>query len=512
MASLNKEIKSDPVYTAPGAIAAKITPLLSLRRATMACMLWEDNAYIDGVSLAEHIKGLVHAVRLDEASEVAIEAREKQHLRHIPLLIVREMARHPKLASGPKIVSQTLARVIQRPDELSEFMAIYWKDGKVSLSKQVKLGLQQAFTKFNEYSLAKYNRDKAIKLRDVLFLSHPKPKDVPEDFPLWNAAARQMYKGVDDAARLDLLRHIRPDGFTENEKLFSKLVYDQLKMPDTWENQLSTLGQDKSLDKEATKKATFERLMHENNLGDLAFLRNLRNMTQASVHRQQIIDYGNQLKWGRVLPFRFLAAARIVPDMEPHLENWMFKCLTDMPKLRGSTLLIVDTSGSMGQPISGKSDLTRLDAAGALTALAREICEDPTIYVTAGDDHTRIHKTKLVPARKGFALIDYVSGNRSKSAGCYSDVGGGGIFLTQCLDFIHNEQKGRVFDRVMVFTDEQDCDLKLNPTNAKLLGKINYMINIATEKHGIGYKKWTHLDGFSEAIIDYIIQSEEQPQ
>jgi 60 kDa SS-A/Ro ribonucleoprotein len=45
-----------------------------------------------------------------------------------------------------------LERVIQRPDELTEFLAIYWKDGRQPLSAQVKKGLARAFRKFNEYA------------------------------------------------------------------------------------------------------------------------------------------------------------------------------------------------------------------------------------------------------------------------------------------------------------------------------------------------------------------------
>ena len=52
-------------------------------------------------------------------------------LRHAPLMLVREMARH---ASHRKLVAETLEQVIQRADELAEFVAIYWKDGRVPLS------------------------------------------------------------------------------------------------------------------------------------------------------------------------------------------------------------------------------------------------------------------------------------------------------------------------------------------------------------------------------------------
>jgi len=69
-------------------------------------------------------------------------------LRHAPLLLAREMARH-KTHRG--LVAETLERVLQRADELCEFVAIYWKGRRVPLSGQVKKGLAAAFPKFDEY-------------------------------------------------------------------------------------------------------------------------------------------------------------------------------------------------------------------------------------------------------------------------------------------------------------------------------------------------------------------------
>ena len=68
-------------------------------------------------------------------------------------------------------MAETLTRVIQRADELTEFVAIYWSEGKLPLSAQVKKGLAAAFRKFDAYALAKYNRENPVKLRDVLFLA-----------------------------------------------------------------------------------------------------------------------------------------------------------------------------------------------------------------------------------------------------------------------------------------------------------------------------------------------------
>ena len=162
--------------THEGITAHPITKIQELRRSVMANMLWEDEFYEDGVSNAQRIAELIPKIDPIAVREIAFEARTKMKLRHIPLLIVREMARGPK--NHRMEVADTLVEIIQRPDELTEFLAIYWKDDKDQpLSAQVKKGLAQAFAKFDKYSLAKYNRDNDIKLRDVLFLTHAKPKE-----------------------------------------------------------------------------------------------------------------------------------------------------------------------------------------------------------------------------------------------------------------------------------------------------------------------------------------------
>jgi 60 kDa SS-A/Ro ribonucleoprotein len=163
--------------THEGAPARNISTELQLRRSVLACLLWESQFYEDGIEIAGRIAELVPKVAADKVAALAVEGREKMKLRHAPLLLVREMARH---ATHRKFVAETLARVIQRADELAEFVAIYWKDGRVPLSAQVKKGLAAAFPKFDEYALSKYDRGGPIKLRDVLFLAHAKPRDLAQ--------------------------------------------------------------------------------------------------------------------------------------------------------------------------------------------------------------------------------------------------------------------------------------------------------------------------------------------
>ena len=140
--------------THEGALAPVLSPEVQLERSLMACLLWEDTFYEDGTSIAERMKDLVPLCASEQVTALAVKAREEGRLRHAPLLLLRELARHP---DRPQI-ADTLARVIQRADEPAEFLALYWGEKKQPLSRQVKLGLAKAFQKFDAYQLAKYDR------------------------------------------------------------------------------------------------------------------------------------------------------------------------------------------------------------------------------------------------------------------------------------------------------------------------------------------------------------------
>jgi hypothetical protein len=472
MSSINKKVEAEKIYTDGGAIASRITKIQELERTVMSCMLWEDSYSESGVKVADRIKELVHSCKPDAVAKIAISARTDMHLRHVPLFLVRELARHAMSPSYPKLVANTLTAVIQRPDEIAEFMAIYQKDGKQPLSKQVKIGLANAFKKFNEYSLAKYSSEgKEYSLRDVLFLVHGKPADVPADATKYDRAARVI--GVNRQ-------------LTAGEALYRRVSENALVTPDTWEVELSS-GADKA--------ETFVRLMEEGTLGAMAFLRNLRGMKEAKVPKINIKEYAEKVKVDKILPFRFIASARAVPEWEDVIEPMMLRCLGGLPKLSGKTVFIVDISGSMGQPISSKSTMRRYDAAMALVILAKEMCEDAVIYATAGSDGQGIHATEVIPNRKGFAIADALRSMNAK-------LGFGGIFLKQTLDYVHEREL--TADRVIVFTDEIDCDHKCNPADAKAFGGSNYIVNIASQRNGIAYNKFTHIDGWSEQVMAFI--------
>ena len=438
-----------------GALAAKQSNTALLRRAVLANLLWEDVAYMDGMKVAEEIQRLIPLCPAIDVYNIALEARTMQKLRHTPLFIAVEMCKYPE---HKMFVQDLLPQIITRADMLTDFLAIYWKDGKKPIANQAKKGLAKAFHNFNEYKFAKYDRDAAIKLRDVMFLCRPKPENQYE------------------------------------QDLFKKVADRTLATPETWEVLLST-GKD--------KKESWTKLISEGKIGGLAMLRNIANMRRANVDKKVINEGLEKLKSSMLMPLDFLKAFRMNPEFGRQIEDAMINSYANLPKLKGKTLFIVDVSGSMGARMSEKSDFTRYDAACAMAMLAANQCEDYEIVCTAGNDYTHTGAHRNIPyPQKGFGIFEQIrEANRN--------IGHGGIFTRQCLEWCNNKFKGQKFDRIIVFSDSQDCDLPERRT-PKPFGTYNYICDISAHIKGVNYKgSWTaEISGFSEHFITFIAATE----
>lgn len=428
---MKTNVKSKSIaFTHEGAPAKNINAVAQLKRSVLSCFLFENEFYEDGQEISKRIAELCDEVPVTIIAELAIYAREKANLRHVPLWLLIQLIRR---GSGSGAVSDTIARVIQRADELAELTSLYWKNGKRPLSAQMKKGLAKAMLKFNEYQFAKYNRDASIKPRDVMFMVHPKPQD---------------------------------------EALFKKLADNTLEIPDTWEVQLSG---------GADKKATFERLISEGKLGYLALLRNLRNMIKAGCDEKLVSDAIIARKGGaqRVLPFRYIAAARACPQLEPAIDKALLEVIKEIEPLPGKTIVLVDVSGSMDYQMSGKSDLKRIDAAAALASI---IPGNIRVF-------TFSNELKEVPPRKGMAGVDAITKSQPH----------GGTYLGKAVQQINTMDH----DRLIVITDEQSHDRVFDP-----VAKHAYLINVASNRNGVGYGRWVHIDGFSESVLRFIAEYE----
>jgi len=444
MATVNVKVKNSR-ETHEGAPASVIKPVEELKRSVMSCLLWEDSFYEDGIAIADRVRELIGKVSQEEARQILMDAKFKSKLRHIPLYLLTLFAEKKWLKK------EDVARVCTRVDDLTELLSLYWKDGKKPLNHQLVKGLAMKIPEFSEYALAKYNRVKAVKLRDVFRIARPVPRNDTQS------------------------------------ALWKRVVTNELAVPDTWEVAISACGNDNTKKAQEFTRLLAERVLDEetgkefNKLGDLAFLRNLRKMREVGVDEVIIRKSFEERKWGWIIPYQFISAASHNPGLEDVLESAMFKCLGNEELLKDKMALVVDISGSMNSRISGKSEVMRHDVAAGLAVLLREICTDIKLYAFNEELYE-------IPPRRGFALRDAISKN----------VGGG----TEMWGAIRGAGKER-YNRVMiVITDEQTMDSgSYFDANSDLL----VIINVASYQNGVGYEKGVvHINGWSDSVIHWL--------
>lgn len=335
MTRFNDKTNSNVTTNHEGEKAYKLSPRLELYTLVVTSM-FSDNFYESSDGRLERLRTLIKRVDPEFVAKLAVYAREQMYLRTMPMILVVELA---KVHNGDDLVRRTLSRVIKRADEITETLAYYSlanertdvkKLGK--LSNQIRLGLSDAFNKFDEYQFAKYNRDGNISLKDALFLVHPKP--------------------VTDV----------------NQMLFDKIVNDNLETPYTWETELSAKG---------NKSEVWEELIESGRLPYMAMLRNLRNMLNAKVDSKSIVNVAATLsarenvERSRQLPFRFLSAFRELKDVNSPdtpmllnaLENAIQASVSNMKGFDYDTKVAIacDVSGSMQTPISARSKVLQYD-------------------------------------------------------------------------------------------------------------------------------------------------------
>jgi hypothetical protein len=141
----------------------------------------------------------------------------------------------------------------------------------------------------------------------------------------------------------------------------------------------------------------------------------------------------------------------------------------------------------MTAPLSRRSEMQRTDAAYGLAVLLREISEKVSVF-SFSDDLVE------VPARRGFALRDAIDASQRHNS----------TQLGKALESLNQKEN---YDRLIVISDEQAHDSVPGPrewSDGRPRPSKGYMINVASFKNAVGYGKWTHIDGWSESVVDYI--------
>ena len=342
---------------------------------------------------------------------------------------------------------QVVASALQRADEPGELLAYWTSHYGRSIPKPVKRGTGDAlFRLLGEYPLMKYDTGShAYRIADVLALVHAGDRkgsaqggrfrgDWQRD--LFGYAVGRRY-GRDEApeslAMVRANQRLRAEAGEDPSVL---LDGERLKAAGmTWEDALSLAGP------RVPKRELWTALVPL--LGYFALVRNLRNIDEAGVPDSvasqaaaRIAD-PEQVRRSRLFPFRFLAAYKAVPSLRwaYPLEQALNASLSNVPELKGRTLVLVDRSGSMFGTVSEKSGLNRADSAalfGAALALRAEYAD----LVEFGTG------SQVVKLQQGESVL--------KAVQRFGNLGG-----TDTAGAVRRHYRDGFHSRVVIVTDEQ---------------------------------------------------------
>jgi hypothetical protein len=426
------KLSTNPTATVnkAGGLAFKASAKTDLTLRAVTALMSGEKYYTTASQTYKELNESIDAVLAKDPEyilKLAVFCRTEMHLRSLPIWLLARYA-----VSGVSIPNTRhyVNKIIQRADEITEIISACFSVsnglyGRNTLPNLIKHGLNDSFNKFDAYQFAKYNRDGEVKLRDALFLCHPKAKDA------------------------------------EQQLIFDGIANRTLVSADTWERSTCESG--------STKKVWDDIVPR---MGHMAILRNLRNLLLAGANLNPVINQLTDKKAilnGKQFPFRYLTAAKAITQIPNSgrdygsyldgidkvlggLHEAMDISVANIPKIKGRTLFLVDNSGSMSSRYIGtnpnkkvRPDDVRIKAieiAGLFGAMASSICERHTV-IAFGEKFKEV----VVPQRD--SVITNAERIRNTNVGQSTNAH---------LPIIDITEKMAVYDRIILLSDMQCYD------------------------------------------------------
>lgn len=471
--------RPDFIKNHEGGMAFKATTEYELYLSCVSSFV-EKIAYEKQSDYIFRVRNLCSKVSQKFILQLANYTRNKMNLRSISVLLFGEaVAKHMTGDGDSKDLINYSTKIIKRADEINEinevmsyFINVVNNGKKNNMPNALKKAISLVMNNFNEYSYAKYNRKTDVKFKDVIKMVHPKPKNEVQS------------------------------------ELFKKILNDNLETPNTWEVLISEKGASAEAWNEASK-----------NMGFMALIRNIRNFethnaNQAIKKTMSVLKSKEDVLNSKQLPFRFYSAWKHSKDqkMKDALQKALVTSLDNIPKLNGNIAIFSDTSGSMDQPVSKKSDVTCMEIGCLMGAMALEMVDD---------DHDYISKSFATDiGHPETSIMDSPITNMVKIQN--ADTKGWGTNAYKCIDYL--EQENFNADVIIIFSDMQ-CygswyDKQLAPkwTEYKRKNPNSILISVDLSSHGQlqfpeDSKDVVLMGGFSDHIFKMIsmLKSKENP-
>lgn len=415
-------------------------------------MVSEDTFYESADVRDKRFGDLVHAVVAGNPSFVAGDGTDEhaglaRYLRSALLMRSASIVMAAEyLAAGGPTPRRVIEGVLQRPDEPAEMLAYWMSRYGRNLPMALKRGVADAAQRlYNERAAVRYDgAERAMRMGDVIELVHPGPKDGRQSqlfHYLLDTAHKRDEPAVGD--QLGLIQTNRammalPEGTRREFLRDHPDKFEQAQF--SWERLSSWLPG--GMDAEAWEGAIPQ-------MGVMALVRNLRNFDQKGIGEQAVesviakITDPDEVARARLFPYQVWAAYTNAPS-----DNWkralgktMDLTTQNIPDLDG-TLVVIDTSGSMGSTVSGRSKMRRVEVAAVMAVATAKRSTDVDVVIF-GQSNAKVDV-------RGTSVLSGVN----KIVGLLGSVGHS-TFGHTAIDRHFVPQKHR---RVFLFTDDQMHD------------------------------------------------------
>ena len=391
--------------------AYKMNVIEHLTTVVMTSLVGEPKFYGDTTYKLLELATGVAKTNPEYLVKLAAYVRNVENLRSVSHLLVAIIAHE-----AHEYTRIAIRNVVVRVDDITEIIAVYLELYKKPFPNALKREIANVMQNFDEYQYAKYDKaNMSVKLKDVLRIVHPKPKD------------------------------------HNTEVLFGKILSNTLETPYTWETELSAKG---------NTKEVWEELIASNKVGYMALLRNLRNIIKSGADATSVLERisnEEEVKKSKQLPFRFFSAYKTLYNegfmsrkVNDALEKAIRVSLGNVNTFKGRTLIAVDVSGSMTTNFSAYSDVTYVEIGILLGIMSATICEDATVcYFSMPGYFSKF-------GDKGYEIKKYGKFDPILSTVTSYTNSGGGTDLTLPIEYALKEDKSIVpFDRIIYFSDNE---------------------------------------------------------
>jgi hypothetical protein len=412
----------------------------------------EKTYYEDGKERDSRFGGLVEQLAVpdpDWTFEFLRWLRHEGNIRTASILGAMH-AMHARLETGVSDndgsigYNRLFASIIpDRLDEVGEEFAIWQSLFGKPFPQALKRGAGDALKRLaSEYALLKYDTSShGFRVADILSLAHVTPGS-PAEAQLFKMALASRYGSAYETDLLPMVAaniELRAKAAENPKVLLDPAALKAAGM--TWEDALSLAGS------RVPKNELWEALILGGSVGYMAMLRNLRNFQEAGISReatryvQERLADPQAVAKSRQFPFRFWSAYKNATGTQwaDALETAIQLSTGNVPELPGNSLVLIDTSGSMSSPMSGRGTIRR-DEAAAVFGAAMAV-------KNAGRVDLHMFATNHAPVRvtRGGSVLRIVEEVVRRNG----EIGYG----TETIRAISNLFKGH--DRVFIFTDGQ---------------------------------------------------------